>query len=657
MNLGFEQTVGTFVDGIYFGRGQLAGSPFFDLQRVEVLKGPQSIYFGKNTTAGAFSIITANPTFNTERAISTLYEPNHGEKKLEGYFNGALTPTLAGRLAYRVSDIDGWLVHGNPSEDDEPSKEQTALRLSLSYVGIENLSIVTKVAKTEFNTTGRHKQLAICSDAMIADLLTSNNTDDCSRDGTTWAGGDFIAASGDGPGYNFNYEGSHTNTTTFSVDLNYTVGDILITSLTGYSAYKYGEDIDADNSPLNIMIYALSEDFSQLSEELRIRNAEKDVSNWMLGLYVQRASLDTTDQVHLNYSPFFLVGTHSNAFSQDSSVWSIFADWSLEFESGFGLNLGVRYTRETKEANKHSFNAHLGGNTAVIGTGLDFGFAPRDIEAERTESGLTPMAVIKYSSNVYAHYYASVNTGFKSGGYDYTWRSENENDFGFEEESVLSYELGSKHILLDGRADLQVALFYSTFEDIQSSAYDGGTNLVVGNAGEILSQGVEVSSHIKITSAYDIGFSYGYLNSKYELFDNAACYYNQTVEEGCSATLNVRSLTGERTQFSPEHSVNLYLATSHNFMSNIVTTRLDINYVDEFAITNDLDPRLNQPAHTIINFRLGYTAENYGLALLGKNLTNSHISFWSADVPFYQGTSALFSERFRSIALQYTYSF
>ena len=661
INLGFEQTVGTYVDGIYYGRGQLAGSPFFDLQRVEVLKGPQSIYFGKNTTAGAFNIITADPTFDTERTVSTLYEPNHGERKLEGFFNGALSPTVAGRLAYRFSNIDGWLQQGDPAKDNEPHREQTAIRVGLMYTGIDNLSLVTKIAKTEFKSIGRHKQLGVCGDTMVENLIANNEFDDCTRDNTTWAGGDFISASGDGPGYDFGKEEAQTNTTTFNIDLNYTVGDILITSVTGYNAYKYSEDLDADSSPLSILTYTIAEDFSQISEDIRIHNAVKDVSNWMLGFYIQRSSLDTHDQAHVNFSlfNFHLLGTHLNFYFQDSLTMSIFGDWNYNFENSFSLNLGVRYTREKKDANKYSFNSHLGGTTAVTGTDLDIGLPPTEVAGNKTEGGITPNAVLKYTPDIDTHYYCSVSTGFKGGGYDYATLSYDEGDFVFEEEHVLSYELGAKYILLDGQANLNIALFYSTFENIQSSTYDGQTGLVVGNAGEILTQGIEITSHIKLTASVDVGFSYGYLNSKYADFDNAACYYNQTEEEGCtgSGLLKSRSLTGEKTQFSPENSLNLYLASRHHFLNNTFTTKLNINYLDDYSITSDLDPQLNQSAFTVVNLRLGYATEDYELALLGKNLTNTHSSAWSSDIPFFGGTYTLFSERFRSIALQFTYHF
>jgi len=659
INIGFEQTVGTFVDGIYFGRGQLASSPFFDLQRVEVLKGPQSIYFGKNTTAGAFNIITADPTVETEASFSTLYEPNHGEKKVEGYFSGTLSPTMAGRFSYRISAIDGWLQNGDPDKDNEPSREQIGLRLGLTYTGIDNLTLVTKVSKTEFKTNGRHNQLGICSDDMLAYLIANNKTDDCSRDDVTWAGGDFIEASGDGPGYDFDKEDSNTNTTTLSVNLNYTVNDILITSLTGYSTYKYSEYIDADSSPLSVILYSISEDYRQLSEELRISSTNNDASNWMLGLYIQRASLDTADDAHVNLNTVSIVGTHLSTFDQDSLSWSFFSDWNYKFENDFSLNIGARYTREKKDARKNSINSELGGNTSTTETNLNVGLPTNDVQGERTEGEITPMVVLKYSPSIDTHYYGSVSTGFKGGGFDYALISDNDSEFEYDEEKVLSYEMGAKFLLLDNRANLNIAFFYSTFKNIQSSTYSGGTALVVSNAGEILTQGIEINSTIKLTSYFDIGFSYGYLNSKYVNFDDAACYVGQTTEEGCNVigTLRTRSLSGERTQFSPENSINLYLATSHHVFNNTFTTKLDVNYIDEFVITGDLDPRLDQPALTIVNLRLSYAAKNYELALLGKNLTNTHSTFWSSDIPFSRGSYTLFSERFRSIALQYSYDF
>src|SRR5210317_2251592 len=108
-NAGFEQSVGMYIDGVYSGRGALAAVPLtLDLQRVEVLKGPQGILFGKNTIGGAINIITNKPSFETEAMIDALYSDDQNEQIYTVVLNGGITDRIAGRLAVRYDGMDGW---------------------------------------------------------------------------------------------------------------------------------------------------------------------------------------------------------------------------------------------------------------------------------------------------------------------------------------------------------------------------------------------------------------------------------------------------------------------------------------------------------------------------------------------------------------------
>ncbi len=109
INPGFEQSVGMYNDGVFYGRDQLARVPMIDMERVEVLRGPQSILFGKNSIAGAVSQISAKPTDEFEGSVTALYEPDHGETDLRLVLSGPLTDNLSGRLAVLTRDLDGYM--------------------------------------------------------------------------------------------------------------------------------------------------------------------------------------------------------------------------------------------------------------------------------------------------------------------------------------------------------------------------------------------------------------------------------------------------------------------------------------------------------------------------------------------------------------------
>tara|TARA_R100000005_G_scaffold94720_1_gene73619 strand:- start:9600 stop:10319 length:720 start_codon:yes stop_codon:yes gene_type:complete len=135
VNQGFEQSVGTYVDGIYFGRPRQLRAPFFDLERVEVLRGPQSILFGKNSIAGALNLVSAKPTDEFEGSVSALLEPDHGELETSLVLSGPLSDTLSGRLALRYREMDGF-IDNVAKGIDEMETEETVVRGALRCAGM-----------------------------------------------------------------------------------------------------------------------------------------------------------------------------------------------------------------------------------------------------------------------------------------------------------------------------------------------------------------------------------------------------------------------------------------------------------------------------------------------------------------------------------------
>ncbi|PLW69058.1 TonB-dependent receptor, partial [Pseudohalioglobus lutimaris] len=159
-NQGIEQSVSLFHDGIYMGRSQLSRAPFMDLERVEVLKGPQSVLFGKNTIGGAIHVISAKPTDEVEGMISGLYGWEDGEQEITGVLSGPITDSLSGRIAYRGYELDGYLEN-ELTGDDAPERDDKTLRLQLSWDATDNLNITGKWENSEFNQVQQTTQLSV----------------------------------------------------------------------------------------------------------------------------------------------------------------------------------------------------------------------------------------------------------------------------------------------------------------------------------------------------------------------------------------------------------------------------------------------------------------------------------------------------------------
>ena len=149
-NVGFEQSVGLYIDGVYSGRGALAAVPLtMDLERVEVLKGPQGILFGKNTIGGAVNITSAKPDFEFEAMADALYSPDHGEQIYNVVLNGGITDNVAGRLAVRYDGMDGWWDN-KLLNDEGPDTDNWYVRSSFLIDASDTLEIIAKYEYGDF---------------------------------------------------------------------------------------------------------------------------------------------------------------------------------------------------------------------------------------------------------------------------------------------------------------------------------------------------------------------------------------------------------------------------------------------------------------------------------------------------------------------------
>ncbi len=160
-NAGFEQSVGLYVDSIYSGRGQMAKVPLtLDLQRVEILKGPQGILFGKNTIGGAVNVTTARASQEFEGYVDALYDPEDGEQVYTGVVNGGLTDTLAGRLAVRYEGMDGWWENETLNKEG-PDRDNLFMRGSLAWGASDTVEVLAKYEHGDFETDSSEQVAAI----------------------------------------------------------------------------------------------------------------------------------------------------------------------------------------------------------------------------------------------------------------------------------------------------------------------------------------------------------------------------------------------------------------------------------------------------------------------------------------------------------------
>jgi len=702
-NAGFEQSVGLYIDGVYSGRGQLANVPTtLDLERVELLKGPQGILFGKNTIAGAINITSAKPTDYFEAYADALYEPEQGEEIYTAVVSGPLAANLSGRLALRYEGFDGWWDNITLDETG-PQKNNWFSRGTLRWEPSNELEVLAKYEYGDFSV-----------DANPALVYQSDQP-------LNYLGQEVFPVVGDSDKGAADYADKFdTRTDVFALTVNYELVGNTLTSISAYSAYDFTRHANSDIANTAALNRMHEEEFKQLSQEIRLVSPGGETFDWIVGGYYQQTELDISRRlVDLDFAlagPLVALPlvrpmtSEPSMFDQESSSWALFAQGTWKLADSVRISGGIRYNEEGKELDKRINAEGYGVRTPVgvrlaipvsgvtpTGTGLLVGDlrSHEFVDVKRDEEKFSWSANIQWDVNPDAMLYASVGTGYKGGGFDGAYSGQGESVrivslldptfvvgnipgvdstiLEYDEETVLAYELGAKMTLADGAANLNIAIFRMEYDDLQVSSLVGD-NFQVGNAGQSISQGVEIDGRWRVTQRLTIGGSLSYLDAYYDEFTGATCTVPQATDPvanpGClradgsnivAGEAGGQDLSGETLTFAPDWSANFNIAYVYPLPSDLeLHTSLDLNYTDDFYSALDLDPNTRHDSYTKVNARIALVRGDgkWSLALLGKNLTDKQTTVWNNDVPLTDSNSYFgIPERPRSVAIQARYRF
>ncbi len=713
INQGFEQSVGVYVDGIYYGRGQLARAPLFDMQRIEVARGPQPILFGKNSIAGAVSMITAQPTAEFEGSITALYEPDHGAEDLQLVLSGPISDTFRARLGVYNRNFDGYMnnIYLNRKEKQE---DETVVRVSLAWDASDVLGIDLKIEHSEFDTVGRNIEM------VNSVALPTGGVDYITALGGAVAGYNAAVGAGmrppplipylAGDGVLNHTKSSGTDEHQNEVDnitltIDYQLGEHTLTLITGFVEYEFFQLCDCDfvSAPI-IDGTTTTEAFDQFSQEIRITSPVGETLEYIAGLYYQENDLTYADKINIPPDGvlraidvnFANIDTR-RAFEQDSDMLSVFAQVTWNVSDTLRLTFGGRYTTEDKEAMRVQVH-HAGGVAlpATDPTGMipnflwavnplfgAFLIEPYDvIRADRSESKFTPLINAQWDVTDEIMLYGTYVTGFKAGGFDV--RSNGHPDpavvnamnvlampavdivgvFEFEDEEASSFEIGAKMTFANGRAELNAALYVTDYEDLQTSVFDGTLGFNVVNAAEASIQGIELDSRWAATDNLTLSASLGYLDFEFDNFTVSQCYFNDPRPVTGPGTCDA---SGDRKEYTPEWTATLIGDYERLVGNNLrFRTTAELIYSDDYIWSPTLDPLATQGSFTKINLRLGIGSEDgtWEVALVGRNLTDQDVSNFGGNATlasaFTGGTGNAyytFVDRPRSVALQAVYRF
>ena len=635
-----EPSVGVFVDGVFLGRSGLGMSDLTDIERIEVLQGPQGTLYGKNTNAGAISIITKRPSLEGFEGYVEASVGDYDMGNLTLSATGPLSDTVAFRLSGNVHQRDGYMENsgatdGNDADDWnvqgkllwEPN-DRLSLMLSGSHVDRDNTCCVPDATQ---------------GDAVQAELakegLPQVKNDPRDYNVATNVDSEFALESD-----------------MLSLHIDYDLGWGSITSITAWNDYEYEQRVDQDRSSLDI-IGGESESYSgdSLSQELRLDSQLGDNIDYQLGLFyydqeTQRGDGSTTVVLGDDFltiaaqeiGPVIRQIAAPGDYLFGKLVWNndtfaVFSQAIWHIGERWHLTGGLRWTDEEREADLFSDNV---STAPAVVAGLATSYlgrvsTPVDDTFNRSSDNVDWLLKAAYDLGDSTMIYASAATGTKSGNFNGVNGTPEQREF--DDEDTLSYELGAKSTLLDSRLRLNSAIFYTEVDDyqFQQGLPDGGT--IVSNAAEVEVSGLDL--HIEALPLENLTVTAGLLYMhKYEVVDGP--------------------LDGKELSTTPEYTANLGATLVFPLADGALYLRGDYMYMDDHVTNNSNEPddEAFQDRESV-NAKLGWRNDNWNLSVWGKNLTDDGYAGLTSQIQRFSGSRAYYLTPPRTYGVTLRYEF
>jgi outer membrane receptor protein involved in Fe transport len=712
VNQGFEQSVGTYIDGIHYGRAQQSRAPFLDVQRVEVLRGPQSILFGKNSIAGALNIISAQPTDQLDGYVQGNYQLDSDDWELLGAVSGPITDHVRARVAGRVHSGDGY-IKNLTLDRSEPQRDDWNLRGILDWDVTDDLQLSFKAEHGEFDTKGRNIE--------VYDELPSIKPGGLTF-GRTYA--QILSLLGADPSVlndvkddkrSSNGDTSNNKSSTYVLTANWNTGIGTLTAISGYNKFDYDEDCDCDFTGATLLTVDLAEKYEQFSQEIRLASDTTHKFEYIVGGFYQTSEHSYRDNINVPSNSLlvpvinaaspgngnFVANTRAaREANVDTDILSAFGQVTYKFNDHFRVNVGGRVTHEEKEGDRTLTIQNIDGTTLAgmkaVGAPLVYGqlfrisstnlttiagmglpgfsaaaqgllnaYGTHPVEGKISKTGFVPSVVAQYDVNDDIMLYGSFTKGTKSGGFDFRGNNRGflpsmDDAFAFDEEKATSWEAGAKTRFLNGRAILNAALYHTDIKDLQVSVFDGVLGYVVGNA-DARTQGIEVDGRFAITPNLTLRGSGALTDFEFTEYPNGQCYPGQ-VPDGINGQCDY---DGKTNQLVPDWQATVAIDWNHAITSGLeLRTTADMFASDGYFLSPTLDPNQVQDSYAKFNMRLalGDAARRWEVALLGKNLFDKRTVSMGVGTPLAYSTFGAYSQanvvdEGRTVSLQGRFNF
>ena len=674
LDAGLEQSVLLDYDNMPLSRGRILSDALFDIGGIDVLKGPQSLFFGKNTPGGVVSIKTAGPTEKLEAYVRAGYEFTQNAPSVEAAISGPVNGQVGFRVAAFASQSKGYITNNNPgiidpfrtallpvdtggtfvpaSQHRLGAEDKYGIRGTLTYDNGEGFDATFKVLGTYSKNQGLQSftQVIGCP-AGVTQPRSSGRADpygDCRLDNHVSAATLPPAVVANWPTIRSWVTGEPTGRNKSylpTLTMNYKADNITFTSVTGLYHYNYRSAGSADGTAYDFFWSYQIEHNTSFVQEVRAASSFAGPVNFTAGGYYEhdkRTLFGGAQNGPVPRDP--LTGryyTNDNRTDNADHAWSGFVQLIYKPLDTLELAGGARYTRQTKSVAIQTLYV----NPAVAASFL---VPNTPLAGRHTEDHVSPEATVTWHATPDVMVYAAYKTGYLSGGFSNPGtpvRSLTIPLISYDAEKADGFEGGTKFDLLDRRLSGSLIGYRYIYKGLQLTSLNATLAqpaYQTTNAADTVIQGVELEGAFKATEALTLRTSVNYNDAQFRSFPIAQCYAGQTAATGClSTTVGATTVTRQDLSHSDVYRSPDWVATAGFVYDFAVGDGLkaelsgDVNYTSGFYTSVTNNPVSYQGGYTLLNAgaRLGTLDDRWTVALIGRNLTNEHYAVIGTDKP------------------------
>ena len=617
------QSTGVYADGVYVSQPPMQAFRLLDIERMEVLKGPQGTIYGRNTIAGAVNIISKRPTFEPEGYVSAG-GGSYGRRAVEAAYGGALSDTAAGRVAMKyLRQTDSPLTNTFPGADDGGEIDQLMGRAALLFQPGDDIEVLLRghfgrddsdvwpfsLIPAGEDTTGDGLPDRVCDAFARGDVNAAKR--DCLAADPFVSGASFNDPSGDAYTNNQNAIGAHAyRSTGLSAELNRDLGAATFTSITGWDDFERHDQLDEDGGPTVALDNARRSDVRQLSQEFRIASNGGENPRWLAGFYY------STDD--LRGSPSFDSGGRQDYSTLETDTRALFGQFAFALRDDLELTAGARLT-DVERAFFYRTTGIFAAAELRSGSAREF-----------SDSDYSLRLALDWRATDDTLIYGSISRGFNAGTFNSQFLATPENMEPTASESLIAYEAGVKTFMAGGRASFEGSVYFYDAKNPQVVAVaplSGISANFLINADDSSLMGAEAQLRALPTDWLELSLGAAYITSEYGNLVTAVAGAGAGSPYPDNAPIfgsTLADLTGNRIPNHPELSFNSMIRVTRPVGDG---WRFDgrLDYLWEDDIPRDLLARraLFTESHIDANLRLALrsTDGNWDIAFRVRNLT------------------------------------